>query len=72
MVVEQVMEKPWFQNRKCMDIGCNEGMVTLGLVTRFGTASMLGVDIDPVLISKACRCGLPAVSLFWHSCLFHN
>ncbi|KAK9907368.1 hypothetical protein WJX75_002345 [Coccomyxa subellipsoidea] len=51
----KVMEKPWFQNRKCMDIGCNEGMVTLGLVTRFGTASMLGVDIDPVLISKACR-----------------
>ena len=61
-VVAQVMEKPWFQNRKCLDIGCNEGMVTLGLVTRFGTASMLGVDIDQVLISKACRCALPSTT----------
>ncbi|CAL8463038.1 g2572 [Coccomyxa elongata] len=51
----RVMEKPWFQNRKCLDIGCNEGMVTLGLVTRFGTDSMLGVDIDQILINKACR-----------------
>lgn len=49
------MEKPWFQNRNCLDIGCNEGMVTLGLVTRFGTDSMLGLDIDQVLINKACR-----------------
>lgn len=54
------MEKPWFQNRKCLDIGCNEGMVTLGLVTRFGTDSMLGVDIDQVLINKASRSGVPA------------
>ncbi len=58
MAGAQVMEKPWFQNRKCLDVGCNEGMVTLGLVTRFGTGSMLGVDIDHVLISKACRSAL--------------
>lgn len=49
------MEKPWFQNRKCLDIGCNEGVITLGLAMRFGTASMLGVDIDQALIAKASR-----------------
>lgn len=51
------MEKPWFQNRICLDIGCNEGVITLGLAMRFGTASMLGVDIDQALINKASRCG---------------
>ncbi len=36
-----------------MDIGCNEGMVTLAIATKFGTRRMTGVDIDRVLISKA-------------------
>ncbi len=54
-VVAQVMEKPWFQNRKCLDIGCNEGMVTLALASHFGTISMLGIDIDKSLIGKASR-----------------
>jgi 7SK snRNA methylphosphate capping enzyme len=54
------MEKPWFQNRRCLDIGCNEGVVTLSLAMRFGTECMLGVDIDQTLINKASRSG--------HSC----
>ena len=51
----QVMQKPWFQNRKVLDIGCNEGLVTLGLAARFGTAQIIGVDIDEYLIKEACR-----------------
>ena len=51
----QIMEKPWFQNRKCLDIGCNEGMITLALASHFGTTSMLGADIDRSLIGKASR-----------------
>ena len=66
------MEKPWFQNRKCLDIGCNEGMVTLGLVTRFGTDSMLGVDIDQVLINKACRSALPFTRSFLLPCSYRS
>ncbi|CAK0784799.1 hypothetical protein CVIRNUC_008003 [Coccomyxa viridis] len=49
----KVMEKPWFQNKQCLDIGCNEGMITLALASHFGTASMLGVDIDRRLIGRA-------------------
>ena len=52
----QVFQRRWFRNKVCMDIGCNEGLITLGLASRFGTASMLGIDIDEVLIRKACRC----------------
>ena len=49
------MEKPWFQNKQCLDIGCNEGMITLALASHFGTANMLGVDIDRRLIGRASR-----------------
>ena len=49
------MQKPWFQNRKVLDIGCNEGVVTLALAARFGTAQIIGVDIDEYLIKEACR-----------------
>ena len=55
LLLTQIMEKPWFQNRKCLDIGCNEGMITLALASHFGTAGMLGVDIDRSLIGKASR-----------------
>ena len=49
------MEKPWFQNKQCLDIGCNEGMITLAIASHFGTASMLGVDIDRKLTGRASR-----------------
>ncbi|KAK9824349.1 hypothetical protein WJX72_009605 [[Myrmecia] bisecta] len=51
----QVLDKRWFQGRRCLDIGCNEGVVTLSVVQRFGCFSMLGVDIDEALVKKACR-----------------
>ena len=38
-----------------MDIGCNEGVITLAAVQRFAPLSMLGVDIDDSLIKTACR-----------------
>ncbi|KAL4426842.1 hypothetical protein ABPG77_006628 [Micractinium sp. CCAP 211/92] len=48
-------EGTWFARRRCMDVGCNEGVVTLALVQRFCPRSMLGVDIDGVLVAKANR-----------------
>ena len=50
----QVMEKRWFVNKRCMDIGCNEGALTLEIAARFQSASMLGIDIDQQLIKRAC------------------
>ena len=51
----QVMERCWFSGRRCLDVGCNSGVLTLALATRFGTASMHGVDIDRPLVQMACR-----------------
>ncbi|PRW58460.1 putative RNA methyltransferase At5g51130 [Chlorella sorokiniana] len=50
-----VFERRWFARRRCLDVGCNEGLLTLALATRLGPRSMLGVDIDSGLIGKACR-----------------
>ena len=55
----QVLERRWFAGRRCLDIGCNEGLVTLAVAARFGAASMLGVDLDEHLIRNACRRGTP-------------
>lgn len=52
----QVFDRRWFHNKRCLDIGCNEGVVTLAVVQRFAPLSMLGVDIDEGLVKAACRC----------------
>lgn len=50
-----VFERRWFARRRCLDVGCNEGLITLALVARYHPRSMLGVDIDSALVAKACR-----------------
>lgn len=49
-----MMERSWFARRRCMDVGCNEGLVTLALAGSLACESMVGVDIDPHLIKRAC------------------
>lgn len=49
-----LLTKSWFAKKRCLDIGCNEGLVTLGIVSKFHTKSMLGLDIDESLIKMAC------------------
>jgi hypothetical protein len=49
------MQPEWFAGRRCLDAGCNEGLLTLELAARFGCASMLGLDIDAALVHKAAR-----------------
>ncbi|KAG7672011.1 hypothetical protein Ndes2526B_g07034 [Nannochloris sp. 'desiccata'] len=49
-----LLERPWFSSKRCMDVGCNEGLVTLGIAMKFGSRSMIGVDIDEHLIKRAC------------------
>ena len=54
----QVLDRRWFRNKRCMDIGCNDGRLTLTMASKYGCASMLGLDIDASLIKQACRSAL--------------
>jgi 7SK snRNA methylphosphate capping enzyme len=49
-----LLERGWFARRRCLDVGCNEGVVTLALAARHGARSMVGVDVDARLVSRAC------------------
>ncbi|KAL6646271.1 hypothetical protein ACP70R_017879 [Stipagrostis hirtigluma subsp. patula] len=49
----EVFKKQWFEGKDCLDIGCNQGLVTIGLAMKFECRSILGVDIDSGLIETA-------------------
>lgn len=51
----KVLRSEWFERRACLDIGCNEGLVTIALAARFRSSSMVGLDIDKELVHKASR-----------------
>ncbi|KAI8899858.1 Bicoid-interacting protein 3-domain-containing protein [Globomyces pollinis-pini] len=48
----EAFKKEWFENKTVLDIGCNSGHITVQLA-QFNTSCIDGVDIDPILISKA-------------------
>jgi 7SK snRNA methylphosphate capping enzyme len=43
----------WFAGRRCLDIGCNEGLLTLSLAVKYRPARFVGVDIDGALVRRA-------------------
>jgi 7SK snRNA methylphosphate capping enzyme len=43
----------WFNGKRVLDIGCNDGTFTLQLHTFYTPAYIKGLDIDPSLIRKA-------------------
>ena len=47
------LRREWFEGRRCLDVGCNEGLVSLTLAVQFRTASFTGVDIDASLVRRA-------------------
>ncbi|XP_037469603.1 probable RNA methyltransferase At5g51130 [Triticum dicoccoides] len=49
----EIFKKEWFAGKDCLDIGCNQGLVTIGLAMKFVCRSILGVDIDKGLIETA-------------------
>lgn len=49
----QHFQKKWICNKKCIDIGCNSGHFTFVIAEKFGPKSIVGLDIDPDLISRA-------------------
>ncbi|KAL6494542.1 hypothetical protein OROGR_031342 [Orobanche gracilis] len=51
----RMMKGEWFEGKDCLDIGCNNGLITIAIAKKFGCRSILGVDIDGARISDACR-----------------
>jgi 7SK snRNA methylphosphate capping enzyme len=49
-----VLDPSWFKGADVLDVGCNEGLLTLALAVGCCCRSMAGVDIDPALVAKAC------------------
>lgn len=49
----EIFKREWFAGKDCLDIGCNQGLVTIGLAMKFECRSILGVDIDSGLIETA-------------------
>ena len=48
-----ILKKDYFLNKDCLDIGCNDGSLTIMLAIKYFPKSMLGIDIDFKLINKA-------------------
>ncbi|XP_020675391.2 probable RNA methyltransferase At5g51130 [Dendrobium catenatum] len=53
----QVFKREWFENKDCLDIGCNQGLVTITIAKKFFCRSIVGIDIDKGLIDDA-KCNL--------------
>ncbi|KAI3890266.1 hypothetical protein MKW92_017443, partial [Papaver armeniacum] len=48
-----VLKKEWFEDKDCLHIGCNQGLITIEIAKTFHCRSILGVDIDASLIESA-------------------
>ncbi|KAJ3181285.1 hypothetical protein HDU87_001416 [Geranomyces variabilis] len=48
-----LLEKSWIEGKNVIDVGCNAGVVTIGLAALFAPKHIEGVDIDPTLVRKA-------------------
>mmetsp|Transcript_24751 Transcript_24751/g.48376 ORF Transcript_24751/g.48376 Transcript_24751/m.48376 type:complete len:634 (-) Transcript_24751:116-2017(-) len=48
-----LLKRVWFRKKKCLDIGCNSGILTVQIASEYKCSSILGVDIDPKLIRYA-------------------
>ena len=49
----ELLQKTWFENKTCLDIGCNAGHLTLWIAKHFQPLKIKGVDIDPELVKAA-------------------
>lgn len=47
------LRREWFAGRRVVDVGCNEGLVSLHVAEALGAAAVLGVDIDEDLVQRA-------------------
>lgn len=50
-----LLQREWFKDKRFLDIGCNEADFTLAIASSFRPRSVLGIDLDPVLIATALK-----------------
>ncbi|KRX04299.1 hypothetical protein PPERSA_11423 [Pseudocohnilembus persalinus] len=50
-----VLSKHYFTNKKILDIGCNDGSLTLQIAIKYFPQKIIGIDIDYKLISLAVK-----------------
>jgi 7SK snRNA methylphosphate capping enzyme len=50
-----VLKKDWFEDKKCLDIGCNDGTLTLMIGLLYEPKIIEGIDIDYRLIKTAVK-----------------
>ncbi|XP_068638690.1 probable RNA methyltransferase At5g51130 isoform X2 [Aristolochia californica] len=43
-----VLKKEWFEGKNCLDIGCNQGLMTISIAKKFSCERIVGVDIDGI------------------------
>ncbi|XP_072968900.1 probable RNA methyltransferase At5g51130 isoform X1 [Typha angustifolia] len=51
-----IFKREWFEGKDCLDIGCNQGLITVTIARKFLCRSIHGIDIDADLIEAA----------YWH------
>ncbi|KAH7572263.1 hypothetical protein ACOSP7_015329 [Xanthoceras sorbifolium] len=49
----KVLKKEWFQGKRCLDIGCNSGFLTIQIAKKFHCQNIFGIDIDSSRIEDA-------------------
>jgi 7SK snRNA methylphosphate capping enzyme len=47
------LQAEWFEGKRCLDIGCNEGVLTYKIAEKYRPHYILGIDIDQRLIDAA-------------------
>ena len=50
-----MLKKDWFEGKRCLDIGCHQGDLTLMMTILYKPQLMIGVDIDYRLIKGAIK-----------------
>ena len=50
-----ILNQDWFKSKRCLDIGCNVGTLTLLIALNYAPSYIEGVDIDYRLISSAIK-----------------
>ena len=46
----QLLDPAWFKHRRCLDIGCNAGLLTIDVAKRFQPQYIHGIDLDEQLV----------------------
>ncbi|GMH03322.1 hypothetical protein Nepgr_005161 [Nepenthes gracilis] len=49
----KLLKKDWFEGKNCLDIGCNNGLITISIARKFRCHTILGIDIDRDRIEDA-------------------